>query len=234
MLRGGNQFLSGKYSEADMRQYLQPQGPLWGFGEISLWKEEYQSVTFDSPRMQTLFQLANEAKGIVMIHMSNVSQGVRPTELGEVEPSLQKYPDTIFLIHSIGNFDLVSQLMPKYPNIYFSMDFVGSFRLGRGLSLGASAGAKDTDSFLAGVNQIGLDSIVERNLRNLAPLLKQYPDRIFWGTDFSEPWHFEKPVTDVVSSITRQFIGQLPADIQEKYAYQNAQEVFGHFFSSNP
>jgi len=75
MLRGGNQFLSGQFGEADMRQYLQPKGPLWGFGEIGLWKEEYQSVTFDSPRMQTLLQLANEAKGIVMIHFSAVDTG---------------------------------------------------------------------------------------------------------------------------------------------------------------
>ncbi|MFC2002970.1 amidohydrolase family protein [Chloroflexota bacterium] len=231
MLRGGNQFLSGKYGEADMRQYLQPKGSLWGFGEISLWKEEYQSVTFDSPRMQTLFQLANEAKGIVMIHASNVSQGGRPTESSEVEPSLRKYPDTIFLIHSIGNFDLVAQLMSKYPNVYFSMDFVGSFRLGRGVSLGASAGSKNAESFLAAVNQIGLDDIVERNLRDLAPLLQQYPDRIFWGTDLSEPWHLEEPVSDVVTSISRHFIGRLPADIQKKYAYQNAQRVFGRFLT---
>ncbi|MFC2007945.1 amidohydrolase family protein [Chloroflexota bacterium] len=232
MLRGSNQFLRAQYSEADMRKYLQPNGPLWGFGETSLWQDEFQSVTFDSPRMQTLFQLANKAKGIVMIHASNVSQGGRPTELSEVEAALGKYPDTIFLIHSIGNFNLVAQLMSEYPNIYFTMDFVGSFRLGRGVSLGASAGSENAESFLAGVNQSGIDSIVERNLRDLAPLLQQYPDRIFWGTDMSEPWHFEEPITDVISNITRQFIGRLPADIQEKYAYQNARRVFGHFLTS--
>ncbi|MFC1907248.1 amidohydrolase family protein [Chloroflexota bacterium] len=231
MLRWSNQFLRGKLSEADMRQYLQPKGPIWGFGETSLWLAEFQNVTFDSPRMQTIFKLANEAKGIVMIHASNVSQGGRPTELSEVEPSLRKYPDTIFLIHSIGNFDLVAQLMSKYPNIYFSMDFVGSFRLGRGVSLGASAGSKNAESFLAGVNQSGIDYIVARNLKTLAPLLQQYPDRIFWGTDLSEPWHFDESVTDVAIGISRQFIGQLPADIQEKYAYQNARRVFGRFLT---
>ena len=90
------------------------------------------------------------------------------------------------------------------------------------------------ESFLAGVNRIGLDYIVERNLQDLAPLLQQYPDRIFWGIDFSEPWHFEQSVTDLVVRISRQFIGRLPDDIQEKYAYQNAQRVFGRFFLSNP
>ncbi len=157
--------------------------------------------------------------------------GGRTTELTEIEPSIGKYPDAIFLFHSLRSFDVVAQLMSKYPNVYYSMDFVGSFRLGRGVSLGASAGSKNAESFLAAVNQIGLDDIVERNLRDLAPLLQQYPDRIFWGTDFSEPWHIEEPVTDVVISISRQFIGRLPADIQEKYAYQNAHEVFGRFLT---
>jgi predicted TIM-barrel fold metal-dependent hydrolase len=227
--------LKGQFSEAKLRQYLQPQGPLWGFGELGLWREDLQSVTFDSPRMQTIFQLVNEAKGIVMIHFSSGARaGERPTELSEIEPSIRKYPDAIFLFHSIRTFDVVAQLMSEYPNVYFSMDFVGSFRLGRGVSLGASAGSKDAESFLAAVNQTGLDYIVARNLKTLAPLLQQYPDRIFWGTDLSEPWHFEEPVTDVAISISRQFIGRLPADIQEKYAYQNAQRVFGRFLSSNP
>jgi hypothetical protein len=37
-----------------------------------------------------------------------------------------------------------------------------------------------------------------------------------------------------VISLSRQFIGRLPADIQEKYAYQNAQRVFGRFLTPNP
>ncbi|MFC1917663.1 amidohydrolase family protein [Chloroflexota bacterium] len=235
MLRGGNQFLSGQYSEADMRQYLQPKGALRGFGEVGLWHEEYQSVTFDDPRMQTLFQLINEAKGIVMIHASGGRRAERPTELTEIAPSIRKYPDAIFLFHSINTFDVVAQLMSEYPNVYYSMDFGASFFMGRGVSLKPTdAASNNAASFLGAVNQTGLDYIVERNLEDLTPLLQQYSDRIFWGTDFSEPWHFEEPVTDLVVGISRQFIGRLPADIQEKYAYQNAQRVFGHFLSSNP
>ncbi len=231
MLRGGTRVLSGQCSEAELRQYLQPKGPLWGFGEIGLWREEYQSVTFDSPHMQTIFKVVNEAKGIVMIHSSSAPYG-RPTELTEAEPSIRKYPDAIFLFHNIRTWDLVDQLLSKYPNVYFSLDFASSFFKGRGGSL--KADDANTASYLAAINRTELDYIVERNLQDLAPLLQKYPDRIFWGTDFSEPWHFEESVTDLAVRISRQFIGRLPADIQEKYAYQNAQRVFGHFFSSNP
>ncbi|MFC2041799.1 hypothetical protein ACFLTY_05735 [Chloroflexota bacterium] len=162
-----------------------------------------------------------------MIHMSAAYWG-RSTELSEVEPSIRKYPDAIFLFHSIQTFDVVDQLMSKYPNVYYSMDFGGSFFKGRGVSLNRYNNA---ESFLAAVNGAGLDYIVERNLQDLAPLLQQYPDRIFWGTDIVEPWHFEESVTDLVVRISRQFIGRLPADIQEKYAYQNAQRIFGHLLT---
>ncbi|MFC2041400.1 DPP IV N-terminal domain-containing protein [Chloroflexota bacterium] len=231
MLRGGNQFLRGTVTEAEMRQQLQPQGQLWGVGEIGLWHVEFQSVTFDSPHMETIFQMVDEAKGIVMIHFSGGREGERPTELTEIEPSIINYPDAIFLFHSINTFDVVAQLMSKYPNVYYSMDFGASFFKGRGVSLNRYT---DAESFLAAVNETSLGYIVERNLEDLAPLIKQYPDRIFWGTDFSEAWHFEEPVTDLVTDISRRFIGQLPANIQEKYAYQNAHRVFGHFLSSNP
>ncbi|MFC2066229.1 hypothetical protein ACFLUO_04100 [Chloroflexota bacterium] len=230
-LMGPGLALSGLLNEAQLQQYLQPQGLLSGVGELGLWREEYQDITFNSDVMQTIFQAVNESKGIVMIHLSGGREGERPTELAELEPSISSYPDAIFLFHSIGTFDLVAQLMSKYPNVYYSMDFGASFFKGRGVSL---QGYDNAESFLAAVNQTSLGYIVERNLQDLAPLLQKYPDRIFWGTDFSEAWHFEEPVTDLVTDISRRFIGQLPANIQEKYAYQNAQRVFGHFLSSNP
>ncbi len=38
----------------------------------------------------------------------------------------------------------------------------------------------------------------------------------------------------MVIKMSRQLIGRLPADIQEKYAYKNAQRVFGRFLAPNP
>ncbi|MFC1966854.1 hypothetical protein ACFLWI_07960 [Chloroflexota bacterium] len=127
--------------------------------------------------------------------------------------------------------------MSKYPNVYYSMDFQGSFFNENGVRLSPSPRDNvpvTAESFLAAVNRTGLDYILERNLEDLAPWLEQYPDRIFWGTDLASPWHYDESVTDVVIRISRQFIGQLPADVQEKYAYQNAQRVLGRFLSSNP
>ncbi|MFC1920176.1 amidohydrolase family protein [Chloroflexota bacterium] len=230
MLRGGTTIHTGDFTESELRQYMQPRGPLWGFGEIGLWRDEYQDVTFDSPQMQSIFQLANEVKGIVMIHMSDVYWG-RPTESSEIEPSLIKYPDAIFLFHNIHTFHVVDQLMAKYPNVYFTLDFCSSFFEGTGVSI--KADDTNAEEYLAMINQTGTSYIVQRNLQDLSYRIQKYPDRIFWGTDFSEAWHFDESVTALIIDISRQFIGRLPVDIQEKYAYKNAQRVFGQLLSTD-
>ncbi|MFC1977224.1 leucine-rich repeat domain-containing protein [Chloroflexota bacterium] len=217
---------SENFSPILLRQHLQPQGPCWGAGECGLWEEEDQDIYFDSPQMETIFDEVNKVKGIVMIHFGDGDPGRLP-ELSEIASAVDKYPDAIFLFHSIGTFPLVAQLMDIYPNVYFTMDSA-SFRLGSGAGLKSSDNAEE---WLAAVNQTSLSCIVERNFEDLAPLLQQYPDRIFWGTDFSEAWHYDESVTDLVTRIHRRFIGRLPADIQEKYAYQNAQRVFGRFLT---
>jgi hypothetical protein len=106
------QLASGQYNQAVLRQYLQPQGLLQGMGEVALYWPGSPSVTLDSPIMQTVFHVVNELKGIVMIHPSSVGMGGRLTELAEVEPSIRKYPDAIFLFHGNAEvFNLVAQLM---------------------------------------------------------------------------------------------------------------------------
>jgi predicted TIM-barrel fold metal-dependent hydrolase len=94
--------------------------------------------------------------------------------------------------------------------------------------------AETAERFLADVNRIGSDRLVEDGLTESAALLQKYPDRIFWGTDLGPTWHFEDSVTGMVIKISREFIGKLPTDVQEKYAYKNAQRVFGRFLTPNP
>jgi len=231
------QLASGQYNEAVLRQYLQPQGLLQGVGEVALYWPGSLSVTLDSPVMQTVFQVVNDLKGIVMVHPSTVGMGGRLTELAEVEPSIRKYPDAIFFHGNAEVINLVTQLMSKYPNVYLGYDtniFYSRLLRYNLVAPPTDTAADNAESFLANINQIVSDRLVEDGLERLPPLLQQYPDRIMWGTDLSKPWHFEEPVSDMVIKISRQLIGRLPADIQAKYAYQNAQRVFGHFLTPNP
>ncbi len=151
-----------------LRRYLQPQGLLQGVGEIPLYHAPLQSVTFDSPLMQTVFRVVNELKGIVMVQPSDARRG-RPTELAEIEPSIRKYPDAIFLFHGQAVFNLVVPLMSKYPNVYYTIDAENWItypflpRLLRDdLLYPRDAAADNAESFLTKVNQIGVfDELLE-------------------------------------------------------------------------
>ena len=232
-------FASEQYTEAVLQQYLQPQGLHWGVGEIALYQEDLQSVTFNSPAMQTVFQAVNELKGIVMIHLSTINMGGRPTELSEIEPSIRDYSDTTFLFHGRKeDMKLVAQLMSKYSNVYFTIDandsiFTSKFT-GYNLLFPGGAAADTAERFLADIDRIGAEALVQNGLDNLTTLLEAYPDRVLWGTDLSYTWHFDDAVFDTVISLSREVIGRLPADLQEKYAYQNAQRVFGRFLTPKP
>jgi hypothetical protein len=232
-------FASEQYATSKLQQYLQPQGPYRGVGEIALYQEDLQSVTFNSPAMQAVFQAVNEVKGIVMIHLSTANMGGRATELSEIEPSVRDYPDTTFLFHGRKeDMKLVSQLMDVYSNVYFTIDANDSIftskLTGYNLLFPGGAAADTAERFLADIDRIGTDALVENGLSNLETMLEAYPDRVLWGTDLSSTWHFDDSVFDAVIKLSREVIGRLPADLQEKYAYQNAQEVFGRFLISNP
>ncbi len=232
-------FASEQYTKSVLQQYLQPQGLQWGVGEIALYQPDLQSVTFNSPAMQAVFQAVNAVKGIVMIHLSTVNMGGRATELSEIEPSARNYPDTIFLFHGRKeDMKLVTQLMDKYTNVYFTMDANDSIftskLVGYNLLFPGGAAADTAERFLADIKRIGNEALIQNGLDNLETILKAYPDRILWGTDLSYTWHFDDSVFDAVINLSREVIGRLPADLQEKYAYKNAQKIFGSFLVSNP
>jgi hypothetical protein len=232
-------FASAQSAASELQQYLQPQGPYQGAGEIALYSTDLQSVTFDNPAMQAVFQAVNDVKGVVMIHLSTANMGGRATELSEVEPSVAEYTDTTFLFHGRKeDMKLVAQLMDKYPNVYFTIDANDSIFTAKltGYNLLFPAGAADDTAarFLADVDTLGTEALIQNGLDNLTTLLDMYPDRVLWGTDLSSTWHFDDAVFDTIISLSRAVIGRLPADQQEKYAYLNAQAVFGRFFTATP
>ena len=217
-------FRQGGYTESLLQSYLEPAGALQGVGEIGLYKDVYQSLTFEGPPMQTVFQEVNSMKGVVMIHLSGRPSG-RGMDLAEIEPSIGRYPSINFLFHGHFNlFDLVSPMMSKYPNVYFTWDRPTIALLQQ----------DSAEAFIAEVNRIGIDTIVDVAFKRALPRIEQHPKRVMWGTDRSEAWNFEEQPTELILTIYRRFIARLPVEIQEDYAFRNAWRVFGGYLSVEP
>ena len=223
-------FRQGGYTESLLHSYLEPTGSFQGVGEIGLYKDEYQSLTFESPPMQTAFLEVNSMRGVVMIHLSGRPEG-RKMELTEIEPSISRYPNINFLFHGhLELFDLVSPLMTKYPNVYHTWDRTTIMPKPTGNLLKLAS----AEAFIAEVNRIGIDTIVETALESALPRIEQHPKRVMWGTDRVEAWHFEENPTELIFTIYRRFIARLPRGLQEDYAYRNAWRVFGGYLNGSP
>lgn len=233
-------FVRGEYTEAVLRGYLAPKGAFQGVGEIPMYTPDTQVITIESPYMQTVLRALNEMKGIVMIHPPEGPRTGRTMELAEIEPVIRQYSDTTFLFHNgFPTFDrLVLPLMSRYPNVYFSMDVgIWLFSIeGKGgfLLSPEGVGSGSADRFLADVERVGRDQLLEEGLRKSLERLRQHPDRIMWGTDRSEPWNFEERATELIIEMSRQFIARLPLEVQEAYAFRNAQRVFGRYLGPSP
>ena len=159
----------------------------------------------------------------------------RPEDPAELEEGIRTYPNITFLFHGDELYleQYILPLMSKYPNVHVTFDVAhmvtGDPWKHRPQRIVPPLDSPDAASqFLANVDRIGIDKIVEQSFGDTGAWFQQHPDRIHWGTD-RFAWKWEKPVSDLYIELGRRFIARLPAEVQEAYAYKNALRVFGKY-----
>ena len=55
--------------------------------------------------------------------------------------------------------------------------------------------------------------------------IEQHPDQFMWGTDRAADWHFDEEISILVEEFARAFTGRLSPEVQEKFAYKNAERL---------
>jgi hypothetical protein len=209
-----------------VEQWLVPQGPFVGVGEFPLYAGSFTTLTLDSPQFLAVFAGIGNMQGIVMIHpRSSLNPPLTTTE--EMRAAIAANPGVLFLFHGgVESIDRILPLMDEFPNVYLTWDFATWPKPGVSYST-----AKTQEQFLAQVEQSGVDRIVRYVVQEVEPRLSRHPDRIMWGTDRFEPYHFEGPSSSLIMEISRLVLARLPAELREKYAYQNALRVFGRYLN---
>jgi len=237
-------FPAGAYTEDVLRTYLWPQGLFKGVGEIGLFKPEYAAINFYGPEMQAVYRAANEAQGLVMIHPPHNLKGGEdagplpwgPQDTIALQAALRTFPNVIFLFHtrSVAFEKNILPLMSDYPNLYYTFDAEHMFGEAGVSPYLIPEGPVAAKIWVATVNQVGLNKIIEDNLKRSAPWFEQFPDRILWGTDRAGEFMFEDSATELFIELSRKFIARLPAEVQEDYAFRNALRVFGRHLTPRP
>ena len=102
-------------------------------------------------------------------------------------------------------------------NVYFTVnDLYGDQYL---LNIG-----ENKATFLAAVNDF--EPLLAKDLSTWKDLIEAHPDQFVWGTDRGDAvWTFDREVGQRLVAYARAFIGRLDPDVQERFAYKNAERL---------
>jgi hypothetical protein len=182
-----------------------------------------------------------------MIHPRDQGKATTREEIAAV---VGANPNINFVFHgheTQGTFQLIEPLMDEYSNVYFSIDFpnwnvywdgVSQNRPRRcdacssifwGSSQEAS-GSSATDVFQASLAAAGGPAAAAaRGAALAAEKIAEHPGRIMWGTDRFHVWHYDRTVSQSVIEISRLLIGALPPEVQQPFAFGNAEALFSSY-----
>lgn len=122
----------------------------------------------------------------------------------------------------------LENLLDTNPNLYYTLDIGESLQdlLDLTKVVDATTGKAD---FLDAMNDTAtFDDLLNQMVSTWQAVIERHPDQFLWGTDMALPtWHWDSDVIDKIALFSRAFIGTLETSAGEKYAYQNAERLFG-------
>src|SRR3989344_5511573 len=189
-----------------------------GYGEIGLYERENggsKALPPDSTRLIQIYPIIRENNLLVYFHLGDGDKD-------NFERVLKQNPDINFIWHGDQlSVNEVDDILNKYPNAYYGIDeFFGGEREIFEMYVG-----KSKDNYLKNANN-KFDKIVQQAVSYWKPLIEKHPDQVIWGTDRGDAvWNYDLEVGQMQVKIARAFIAQLSPNVQEKFAYKNAEKL---------
>ena len=195
-----------------------------GFGEL---ETQMWDMRHNDPKFMQMVSLASENDLVIMFHpVSN--------RISDVKTIIEKYPNTIFLIHMYREHLLeirneLANMMKTHDNLYFSID-VAHIIFYDGNDIIYTYNNKDINKaknrFISTFDS-KYKGILNDAVKDYKPFVDAVPDKIMWGTESGPLFNWEPEVYDRMIKISRLFIGKLDKEHQEAVGYKNALRVFG-------
>jgi len=191
-----------------------------GYGEISLYLPHYSNVMPNDPAMKELYKIADTHNLIIMMHPIEGQQQA-------IEEVLRDFPNVQFLFHGAEYLSwantLFDTILPKYPNAHYSVDINLFGEDSNRRPLLETSGGKQ--SFINQFKQ-NWQSTLNKKVSFWKSKIEKHPDQFLWGTDRgSYRWTHDQDIEALLEEYSRAFIGQLDPEVQEKYAYKNAEDL---------
>ena len=86
-----------------------------GYGEITFYDQDFKDITPSDNTLLEIYDVAERHNLIVMMHPDL-------NQKKDIEKALQNNPEVDFLLHGFQIENSITDLMDRYPNVYFSID----------------------------------------------------------------------------------------------------------------
>ncbi|MBI2146599.1 amidohydrolase family protein [Candidatus Woesearchaeota archaeon] len=189
-----------------------------GFGEIVFYDPDREGATPDDPISLEINNIADKHDFIVMIHPDKGQET-------NVENALKKNPNVTFLIHGPQVENSITNMIGKYPNVYYSIDTILIRLPNPSRPSGPLMYTVTSKEEYKGEFTQNFDAMLNDAVNKWKPRIEQHPERFMWGTDRAGDWHFDEEISILVEEFTRAFIARLDPAVQEKFAYKNAEKI---------
>ena len=176
---------------------------------MAFYIQPFEGTSPDDVMFLQIYDVADRHDIVVMIHPDEDEQD-------NIEIALAQNRDVTFLLHG-GDMveDWITDVLDKHPNAYYSLD-ANMFTV--------LYNVDTTEEFLAEF-KAGFDNLLAENLDKWKDEIQARPDRFVWGSDRGNTWHFDPEVGAMLVEFSRAFIGNLDPEVQERFAYKNAERL---------
>ena len=133
---------------------------------------------------------------------------------------LYKIPkDQVGISHDPKILVDIEEILENNPNVYYGVDelYGGDWLLEPGRSK-----KKFLDNFT------DYKKLLQIDLGMWKRFIERHPDQVIWGTDrgVQATWDKDPDIALTLNNYIRAFISKLDPDVQEKFAYKNAEKLF--------
>ncbi len=200
-----------------------------GFGEIGLYArgdhggpKGAPELPPDSERLREIYPVVREENLIVYFHLG---EGQKEA----FEKILDENPEINFIWHGDqlikGSGDgqdlsMVEEILSNHSNVYYGVDelYGDTFLIRPEVS---------KEEFLAHFENS--EKLLRQDWDTWKAFIEKHQDQVLWVTDrgWSLPWSLDPEVALILNDYTRAFIGGLSPEVQEKFAYGNAERLAG-------
>ncbi|MEK6908891.1 MAG: hypothetical protein AABX23_02465 [Nanoarchaeota archaeon] len=198
-----------------------------GYGEIGLYArgdhggpKGSPELPPDSQRLQEIYPIIRENNLIIYFHLGENQED-------SFKKVLEQNPDINFIWHGDQlipyedgkqNLKLIDEILTNYPNAYYGVDEL----YGDTWILKPETKKED---FIKHFDDYEI--LLNEDISTWKAFIEKHPNQVLWGTDrgWSAPWSVDEDVGIILTNYARAFIARLDPEVQEKFAYKNAEKL---------